>query len=68
MRPAFCSGVPSVVLKRVFVPTPMTHFQFSTEIRICRYLRMVVAIALAIGSELVAMRWKAEPVIYKFGF
>jgi hypothetical protein len=29
---------------------------------------MVVAVALAIGSELVNMCWKAEPVIYKFCF
>jgi hypothetical protein len=46
----------------------MIHFQFSTKIRICRCLPMVVAVALAIGSKLINMRWKAEPVIYKFGF
>jgi hypothetical protein len=68
MRPIFCLGVPSVVLKRVFIPNPMIHFQLSTKIRIYRCLRMVIAVALAIGSELVNMCWKAEPVIYKFGF
>jgi hypothetical protein len=29
--PFFCSGVPSVVLKRVVIPNPMIHFQFSTK-------------------------------------
>jgi hypothetical protein len=68
MRPLFCSSVPSVVLKWVFIPNPMIHFQFSTVIHICRCHRMVVAVALAIGSELINMRCKAESIIYKFGF
>jgi hypothetical protein len=67
-RLLFCSRVSLVVVKRVFVPNPKIHFQFATKIHIFRCLRMVITVAPTIGLELVKMHWKAEPVIYKFGF